>query len=111
MERTIFDRIKKALTPKANEETDVDDPNSRPSNSGLNSMGIDASLDSFFNGNYGSEFALFENFLLRRKAYVLIDQGRYDEADRFLKDIINRPACRRFAQDELNYLNNIRQSH
>lgn len=46
-------------------------------------------------------------FLKRRKAYVLIDMQKYDEAELFLKEIVNDPLCKDFAEGELNYIHNL----
>lgn len=44
-------------------------------------------------------------FLKRRKAYVLIDLKRYDDARKLLTEMLDDPSCKGFAKDELNYLN------
>lgn len=43
-------------------------------------------------------------FLKRRKAYVLIDQGRLDEAEHLLQTLIKEPLCQDFAIGELKYI-------
>lgn len=47
-------------------------------------------------------------FLKRRKSYALIDMSEYDEAEELLKEMINDPLCKDFAEGELNYINDIR---
>ena len=44
-------------------------------------------------------------FLKRRKAYVLIDQNRLEEAKALLEELLQDPLCHDFAESELNYLN------
>ena len=45
-------------------------------------------------------------FLKRRKAYALIEEGRYEEAKAFItKEMLNDPQCKDFAQGELDYIN------
>lgn len=45
-------------------------------------------------------------FLKRRKAYALIEEGRYEEAKAFItREMLNDPQCKDFAQGELNYIN------
>lgn len=46
----------------------------------------------------------FVNFLKRRKAYVLVSLGRYDEAERMLKKLIDDPESSDFALRELAYI-------
>ena len=45
-------------------------------------------------------------FLKRRKAYVLIDQNRLDEAKTLLEKMLQDPLCHDFAVKELEYINN-----
>jgi hypothetical protein len=47
-------------------------------------------------------------FLKRRKSYALIDMREYDEAEELLKEMVNDPLCKDFAEGELNYINDIR---
>ena len=49
-------------------------------------------------------------FLKRRKAYVLIDLKRYDDARKLLTEMLGDPLCEGFAKDELNYLNSIERA-
>lgn len=46
----------------------------------------------------------FENFLKRRKAYLLVRQEAYDEAETLLKQLLADPANSRFALNELAYI-------
>ena len=46
-------------------------------------------------------------FLKRRKAYILIDMKRYNEARKMLRKMLNDPRCRDFAIGELDYLKDI----
>lgn len=56
-------------------------------------------------GEYKFHFA----FLKRREAYVLIDKNRLDEAEVLLKEMLNDPECKDFAEDELDYIAKIRK--
>lgn len=45
-------------------------------------------------------------FLKRRKVYVLIEDGHYEEAKNYIiAELLNDPLCKDFAQGELNYIN------
>ncbi len=44
------------------------------------------------------------NFLRRRYAYVLIDRGELDDAERMLNDMITDEQDVEFAKDELEYI-------
>ena len=44
------------------------------------------------------------NFLLRRKAYMLVAMQRYDEAERLLKQMLDNPQNSDFALKELAYI-------
>ena len=46
----------------------------------------------------------FMSFLERRKAYLLIDMARYDEAESLLKPMLNEPYSCDFALQELAYI-------
>lgn len=48
-------------------------------------------------------------FLKRRKSYVLIDYKEYDKAEELLKEMIDDPLCKEFAEGELNYIKEIRE--
>lgn len=50
-------------------------------------------------------------FLKRRKTYVLIDLKRYDDARKLLTEMLNDSLCAEFANNELNYLNDIERCH
>lgn len=54
------------------------------------------------------EYKFHFAFLNRREAFVLIDQGKYDEAESLLKEMLKEPACKDFAQGELNYIAQLR---
>lgn len=44
-------------------------------------------------------------FLKRRKAYILIDEKRLEEAKTYItEEILNDPLCKEFAESELNYI-------
>jgi hypothetical protein len=49
----------------------------------------------------------FNSFLKRRKSYVLIETGRYDEARAILNELLNDPDSSDFAMSELAYLQKI----
>lgn len=46
----------------------------------------------------------FANFVRRRKAYLLVSLGRYDEAERLLKTLLDDPDNSDFALSELAYI-------
>lgn len=46
----------------------------------------------------------FINFVKRRKAYLLVNLGRYDEAERMLKKLLDDPDNSDFALNELAYI-------
>jgi tetratricopeptide (TPR) repeat protein len=48
-------------------------------------------------------------FLNRREAYVLIDLGMYDEAETLLKEMLNEPMSKDFAEGELNFVRQMKQ--
>lgn len=54
-----------------------------------------------------SALRLFASFLKRRKAYVLIEKGEYNEARSILNELLNDPASSDFAMNELAYLQKI----
>lgn len=47
-------------------------------------------------------------FLNRREAYVLIDQEKYDEAEILLKEMMDNPMSKDFAEGELKYIEQLR---
>ena len=47
-------------------------------------------------------------FLKRREAYVLIDQKKYAEAEILLKELLENPSCKDFAENELKYIKHLR---
>ena len=47
-------------------------------------------------------------FLKRRKAYILIDKKKFDEAERLLKEMKDDPLCKEFAEGELKYIEQLR---
>ena len=49
-------------------------------------------------------FDLFESFLKRRKAYLLVEQENYDEAEKLLRSMIDEPENSDFAIQELAYI-------
>lgn len=58
-----------------------------------------------FDANPESEAYKFRKaFLNRREAYVLIDLKKYDEAEELLKDMLNDPQSKEFAEGELKYI-------
>ena len=56
-----------------------------------------------------SEYKFHFAFLNRREAFVLIDQEKYDEAETLLKEMLQDPSCKEFAQGELNYIAQIKK--
>lgn len=52
--------------------------------------------------------ASFRAFLQRRKAYLLVRQGSYDEAEKLLKQLIGDPANSTFALKELAWIQKMR---
>lgn len=55
-----------------------------------------------------NHFAVFLNFLKRRKAYVYIDHQRYGEAEKLLKKMLDDPDNSDFALNELAYIQRMR---
>ena len=51
-----------------------------------------------------STLSLFASFLKRRKAYVLIEKGEYNEARSILNELLNDPDSSDFAMNELAFL-------
>ncbi len=51
-----------------------------------------------------SDMEAFSTFLYRRKAYVLAENERYDEAEKLLKKLIDDPSSNSFALKELAYV-------
>ena len=51
----------------------------------------------------------FLQFLYRRKAYVLVELHRYDEAEEMLRQMIDDPESGDFALDELTYIQQLRE--
>lgn len=47
-------------------------------------------------------------FLKRRKAYILIDNRNFDEAERLLREMKDDPLCKEFAEGELKYIEQLR---
>ena len=54
-------------------------------------------------------FQVRNAFLNRREAYVLIDQEKYDEAEILLKEMLNNPMSKEFAEGELKYVEQMKQ--
>ncbi|MCM1518432.1 MAG: hypothetical protein NC117_07310 [Pseudoflavonifractor sp.] len=54
------------------------------------------------------DISSFVDFLKRRRAYVLVDTGQYDEAEKLLTEMLDQPANQDFAIGELAYLRKIR---
>ena len=46
----------------------------------------------------------FINFLRRRKAYILVEQKDYDNAEKLLKQMLDEPDSSDFALQELAYI-------
>jgi tetratricopeptide (TPR) repeat protein len=62
------------------------------------------------NGDPNSDAYKFHYaFLDRREAYVLIDQRKYDEAEAILKEMLNEPLSKEFAEGELKYIKQLRK--
>lgn len=51
----------------------------------------------------------FYDFLRRRKAYLLVDTDRLDDAEQLLKSMLGEPGNSDFALDELAYIQNLRR--
>ena len=63
-----------------------------------------------YNADPNSEaFQARNAFLNRREAYVLIDQEKYDEAEDLLKEMLNNPMSKEFAEGELKYVEQMKQ--
>lgn len=52
----------------------------------------------------------FLQFLYRRKAYVLVELRRFDEAEEMLRQMIDDPESGDFALDELAYIQQLREN-
>ena len=50
----------------------------------------------------------FISFLHRRKAYIYVEQGKFDDAEALLKSLLNDPYSSDFALKELAYLQRLR---
>lgn len=59
-------------------------------------------------GNLPEELDGFQHFLIRRKAYVLIDMNRLDEASKLLMTMLDDPENGNFALTELSYIQRLR---
>ena len=57
----------------------------------------------------GEVLISFKNFLRRRKAYVLIDIGKIDEATQLFTEMLDEPENRDFALNELAFIQ--KQNH
>lgn len=55
-------------------------------------------------------FLVFRNFLRRRKAYVLIDVGRLDDAEKLCQELLKEPMNADFALGELAYIQRLKQN-
>ncbi len=65
--------------------------------------------NSGFDGDPESKSYQFHYaFLNRREAYVLIDLQKYDEAEALLKEMLNDPMSKEFAEGELKYIEQLR---
>jgi tetratricopeptide (TPR) repeat protein len=51
----------------------------------------------------------FHSFLKRRKAYLLVKKGSYDEAEKLLKQLLDDPENSSFALNELAYIQKIKE--
>lgn len=78
-------------------------------------MTIDGILEDLHNSIVEDEEGEFEQsvhpflqFLYRRKAYVLVELHRFDEAEEMLRQMIDDPESGDFALDELAYIQQLR---
>lgn len=55
------------------------------------------------------EYKSYFAFLKRREAYVLIDQKKYNEAKVVLKEMLDDPSSKDFAEGELKYIEQLRK--
>lgn len=51
----------------------------------------------------------YNQFIKRRKAFVLIDMEEWEEAENLLNELKNYPESQRFAEGELNYIKEMRR--
>lgn len=79
-------------------------------------MTIDGILEDLHNSIVEDEEGEFEQsvhpflqFLYRRKAYVLVELHRFDEAEEILRQMIDDPESGDFALDELAYIQQLRE--
>ena len=69
----------------------------------------DDDADDDVTAQHSSPNAAFISFLKRRKAYVLINQRKYDEAEKLLKQLLDDPENSDFALHELAYIQKNKQ--
>ena len=79
-------------------------------------MTIDGILEDLHNsivedeeGEVEQSVHTFLQFLYRRKAYVLVELHRFDEAEEMLRQMIDDPESGDFALDELAYIQQLRE--
>ena len=79
-------------------------------------MTIDGILEDLHNsivedeeGEFEQSVHSFLQFLYRRKAYVLVELHRFDEAEEILRQMIDDPESGDFALDELAYIQQLRE--
>lgn len=79
-------------------------------------MTIDGILEDLHNsivedeeGEFEQSVHSFLQFLYRRKAYVLVELHRFDEAEEMLRQMIDDPESGDFALDELAYIQQLRE--
>ena len=79
-------------------------------------MTIDGILEDLHNsivedgeGEFEQSVHPFLQFLYRRKAYVLVELHRFDEAEEMLRQMIDDPESGDFALDELAYIQQLRE--
>ena len=60
---------------------------------------------------YQQAYEFHKSFLLRRKSYVLINLRMFDEAEALLKDLLNDPASKEFAEHELESVQQLRAAN
>ena len=80
---SILNQLSDITSHLHDNDDDDDDDDSRPNMAQLNA---------------------FENFVRRRKAYLLVSLGRYDEAEHLLKLLLDDPDNSDFALNELAYI-------
>lgn len=66
-------------------------------------------LDAVKDDDFTQEMVNYYHFLLRRRAYVLIDMNRLDEAEELFKKLLEADNRTEYIQNELDYIKHLRE--